>query len=358
MKSIYLILLGLFLTSGASAHLSHSPKISTWATFLAPDFVIGTPPALKNQDFSLVAPAATEGCKERISKITCALPSLESNHPCIPASDRATENIQSLYDVLPKPMQKMFCSIPRILIVEKMESLAMAGINENGKAFVVISKSLVEDNLAPNAVFTWKEQKAFGVQIPRFESLKEGPQIWSKSRSPQQTLQYVITHEFAHLFDFLNNANRFVCAPGKTCNMHPKNMEEALEYQRNVIPEMDSWSAYSWKNGLEPNDANNFPLWSKLCFYNCNETLKLGDMFDFYLQLDRTNFVTTYAAVNPYEDFAESVTFYLMANADYDLQYRIFTGKTFFFQEWKWSNLVKKHNWIELFFEGDLKYPQ
>jgi hypothetical protein len=236
----------------------------------------------------------------------------------------------------------------------------MAGADEHGGGFMAIARDVVEKNVDPEAVLGWKEQKVFGAKAPRFELNKEGPQVWTSSNSPLQTLQYVVTHEFAHILDFVNRANRFVCPPGKACNPAPKTEEEYMELQKSLIPEMDSWGAFSWKNGLEPNEQNKYPLWDRLCFYGCEgiEKLKLSEMHDFYFQLDRTNFVSTYASVNPYEDFAESTAFYFMTDKVYDLKYRVSTGKAIFFWEWKWLQLTKKNNWIELFYEGDLKYPK
>lgn len=358
MKLICLISLALLVTPGAFAQTSKPSKTSDWATHLAPDFVIGTPPALKMAPKLLSVPVAEGDCKKRIAQITCSVKDPQDPN-CGKVNHKAIENLEYLYDILQKPLKKMFCSLPRIFIVDKMESLAMAGMGHKGAAFMFVSRELVEKDIDPDAVFGWKEQKIFGSQLPRYEVGKEGPQVWIKSKSPLQTLQYVVTHEFAHILDFMNGANRFACAPGKSCP--PANTPEEYEANmKNMIPEVDSWGAFSWKNPLEPNQQNMFPLWKKLCFYGCDDRdiMKPADMFDFYFQFDRTNFVTTYAATNPWDDFAESTTFYFMANADYDLQYRVSTGKAIFFWEWRWDQFTKKNNWIELFYEGDLKYPQ
>ncbi|MBO9667956.1 MAG: hypothetical protein J7501_14230 [Bdellovibrio sp.] len=359
MKSIYLILLALLLSPATQAHIPKNPQNVSWGTYLAPDFVIGTPPALKNSRISV---AAAEGgnCKARIAQIVCSIPDLSGWKKCGEKNQAAIEKLEYIYDILQKPMKKVFCTISTILVVDKMESLAMAGIMPGDQSFMALSRDFTERNLDPEAVFGWKEQKVFGANLPRYEVSKEGPQVWTKSNSPLQTLQFVVTHEFAHILDFANSANRFTCAPGKDCKGDPKTPEEFFERQKNLIPEMDSWGAFSWKNGLEPNDKNKYPLWDRLCFYDCDsvERLQLSEMHDFYSQLDRTNFVSTYASVNPYEDFAESTAFYFMTDNVYDLEFRVSTGKTIYFWEWKWSQLTKKNNWIELFYEGDLKYPK
>jgi hypothetical protein len=358
MKSIYLISLVLLLSGQAHAHNSSATGNLSWATYLAHDFVIGTPPALENAPKTLSANLTQEDCRARIAQLVCTVEDLEHDDVCGEKSPKAVENLQRLYDVLQPPLQKVFCSLPYIFVVNKMDSLAMAGSGQ-GTSFMAISRGLVETGLDAAAVLGWKEQKIFGAELPRYEVSKDGPQISMRSKSPLTIMQYVVTHEFAHILDFANGANRFHCAPGKDCSKKPATEEEYYEIQKNLLPEVDSWSSLSWKNGLEPNDKNMFPLWNRLCFYYCKgrEKLKLEEMNEFYFQFDRTNFVTTYAATNPYDDFAESTAFYFMANADYDLQYRIHTGKAIFFLEWRWDQSIKKNNWIELFYEGDLKYP-
>ncbi|QLY25676.1 hypothetical protein [Bdellovibrio sp. KM01] len=358
MKSIYLILLVLLLSGAASAHGSSTANTLPWATYLAPDFVIGTPPALKNAPKTLTAWVGQEDCRARISQITCSVADLQHDDVCGEKNQKAIENLEHLYDLLQKPLQRVFCSLPYIFVVDKMDSLAMAGSGQ-GTSFMAISRSLVESGLEADAVLGWKEQKIFGSELPRYQVSKDGPQVSIRGKSPLQIMQYVVTHEFGHILDFANGANRFYCAPGEDCSAKPTTTEEYYALQKKFLPEMDSWSSLSWKNGYEPNDQNMFPLWSRLCFYYCEgrTKLQLSEMHDFYLQFDRTNFVTTYAATNPYDDFAESTAFYFMANADFDLQYRILTGKAVFFWDWRWHQFTKKNNWIELFYEGDLKYP-
>jgi hypothetical protein len=365
MKLIYLISLALFATTTAQAA---TPSMS-WATHLSPDFVIGTPPAMqaaqKNPSASWSF-AAADACEEHISKAVCHVKSLSSNAECLEVQGEVFENLRAVYQRLAPPLQTMLCKVPVIFVADEMTSLAMSGFAAHDsdpskpKPFMAFSTSLVVENLPADTVFGWKEQKIFGVQSPRYEVQNKGPRVSIRSISPIVTLQYVVTHELAHLFDFLNTANNFKCenSEGFDCNKRPSTAEEYQEFLKHQVPVDDSWSSLSWKTGLEPNEKNNFPLQSKLCFYSCKDNLKMSDMETFYLQLDPTNFVTSYAASNPLDDFAESVTFYFMTQADDELKFRISTGRVIYFNEWRWSLMKKKHNWIELFFEGDLKYPQ
>ncbi|WP_413559422.1 hypothetical protein [Bdellovibrio sp. HCB209] len=365
MKLIYLISLALFATATAHATASNM----SWATHLSPDFVMGTPPAMKAAQNNPSASwnfAAADACEEHIAKAVCRVKSLSDNGQCLEVPGEVFENLRAVYQRLAPPLQTMFCKVPQIFIADEMASLAMAGYAAHHSdptkviTFMAISTSLVAENQSADAVFGWKEQRMFGAKSHRYEVQKSGPLVSIRTNSPIATLQYVITHELAHLFDYLNAANKFECHSSDKfdCRKNPTSREDYLELLKHQTPIEDSWGSLSWKTGIEPNEKNNFPLQSKLCFYGCTETLKLSDMSDFYLQLDPTSFVTSYAASNPMDDFAESVAFYFMTQADDDLKFRISTGRVIYFNEWRWSLMQKKHNWIELFFEGDLKYPQ
>lgn len=352
MKYIYLILLGLFITSATSAKTSGM-------TYLTPDFVIGAPPALRKAQNPLPM-ALQNDCRARISHIVCVLPSLSSGGNCQAPSPQAIENLERVHDLLQPQLQKVFCSLDRILLVEKMESLALAGVGNAepdgsvAQAFMAMRKDVAENDFAASAVFGWKEQKAFGIKMPSYQTSAVGPQVEVTANSPLLALRYILTHEFAHILDFANAANNFFCAPGQSCGTDPWDKSEDKKW----LSKEGSWSSLSWKNRSEPSDEQRFPLWSKLCFYGCKESLALGDVDDFYREISGTNFITTYAAVSPWEDFAESTTFYFLRTPELDLHYRISTAEMVSTLDWKWQNLKKKNNWIELFFESELKYPK
>ncbi|WP_413576603.1 hypothetical protein ACLVWU_01030 [Bdellovibrio sp. HCB290] len=368
MKLIYLISLALFGTSVASAHSATTPSQVTWGRHLAHDFIIGTPPAMKaaqNNTSALWSFPAADACEEHIAKAVCHVKSLEDESECRKAPAEVYENLRAVYQRLPVQFQKMMCKVSKIGVVDEMFSLAMAGFGgtdpASAEAFIAISTSLVAANPSADAVFGWKEQKVFGAKAPRYEVGKKGPRVSVRSKSPVATLEYVLIHELAHLFDFANGVNRYKCEPGPEnfdCSKSPKTQDEFTEYHKHQFPIEDSWGVLSWKTAAAPNDNNSFPLHSKLCFYNCKESLQLSDMDEFYMQLDPTSFVSAYAATNPWDDFAESVAFYVMTRPETDLKFRISTGRAIYFNEWRWSQSKKKNNWIELFFEGDLKYPR
>lgn len=300
-------------------------------------------------------------CRSRIQQITCIVnPSQnpQESRQCQADSPAAAPTLEKIYDILPPKLQKVFCGLDVIYIENELESLAYAGViqadaqgNVRG-SFMGIRRSLIEQNYDATSVFGWKEQKAFGIKAPPFVHLPEGPRVDVTLPISLSALHYIIVHEFAHILDFSNSANHFICPEGVTCDLSDWNPEEF----KKLVPKEGSWGALSWESPLAPRPEQKFPLWSKLCFYGCTERLGLEDIEAFYHQLHPTNFVSTYAAVSPFEDFAESLTFAVMAEHS-DFQYQIQTPYASYSLETKWREIGPKKIWMQDFLNRDLKYP-
>jgi hypothetical protein len=169
---------------------------------------------------------------------------------------------------------------------------------------------LIENNYDATSVLGWKEQKVFGLKAEPFIHLPEGPRVSMTMPNSLSALQFLLIHEIAHILDFINSANDFdIPEAAHACTTN----ECYFEYLRDAKPRLGSWSELSWATALQPKMEQSFPLWSKLCFYNCSENLEPADIEEFYGQIAPTNFPSTYAAVSPYEDFAESFTFYVLS---------------------------------------------
>ncbi|WP_413943814.1 hypothetical protein [Bdellovibrio sp. HCB-162] len=345
---ICLILLGLSLTSKANP---------------SEDFFILKPGELKfirtpGQQFS---PLAQTTCRDRIRQIMCLVKSTQNpvgTRQCLPGSESFADPVEKIYDILPEKVQKAFCGLDVIYVEEDMEALAYAGIVRQDPtkgvvgSFMGIRKILLEQAYDATSVFGWKEQKAFGIKAPPFVHMPEGPRVEVALPGSLSALQYVMIHEFGHIIDFSNKANDFVCPAGETCKLETGDM---AEYQK-LVPVPNSWSALSWKNAVTPKDNYHFPLWDNLCFYGCNKSLSVADVEQFYRELAPTNFVTTYAAVSPFEDFAESFTFHVLSLQG-DWSYQIQTPQTAYSLDQKWKNTWDKKSWMESFYNQDLRYP-
>ena len=352
-KSILLISLAFSTSLTASAHSA--------------DFIVGPSPRLEfRREGKIVQSTPPESdlgdpCKARIQGLLCLVDAWEDGKErvCLAGSETYAPRMVEVYETLPPKMQKLFCSMKVIFVEKTLSSLAYAGVSgvdEQGpfNAVMGIREGLLARDENTNDVFGWKEQKAFGVQAPPYQVLPGSPLVKAKMTGKNTALQYIVIHEIAHVLDFANSANNFVCKQGETCD--DDNWDQ--EYMRKHIPAPASWSALSWSNSIDPKPSFDFPLHEKLCFYDCqNNGLSLQQMPEFYRQLNAVEFITTYAAVNPWEDFAESSAFhYLSQQAGFE--YHLKDPNATYFLNRKWYAMKDKREWIENFYAQDLKYPR
>ncbi|MNT15896.1 hypothetical protein D3C72_1509750 [compost metagenome] len=193
------------------------------------------------------------------------------------------------------------------------------------------------------------------MQAPRFQVLPGSPNVKAKVPGINTALQYVVIHEIAHILDFTNSANNFVCKVDQDCHSEQEYNEA---YGRKFEPVANSWSILSWNNWVDPNPRHDFVLHKDLCFYGCNgKGLNLLQMPEFYRQLNAVEFVTTYAAISPMEDFAESSAFHFF-NQKAGFEYHVTDPEATYFLNRKWYAMKDKREWIENFYAQDLKYPR
>ena len=353
-KSILLISLAFFTSFTASAHTE--------------DFIVGPSKRLefirdrKLVQTSVPDSALADPCKARIRGLLCLVDSWKEGEErvCLAGGESYAPKLIEVYDGLPPKMQKLFCTMKVIFVEKNLGSLAYAGTNgvdEKGAfdAVMGIRESLLTQDYAINDVFGWKEQKAFGVQAPPFQVLPGSPLVKAKVSGKNSALQYVLIHEIAHILDFTNNANEFVCKTGEDCET-PQDWDET--FGRKFEPVAKSWSALSWNNWVDPNPQHNFALHKDLCFYGCTgKGLNLLQMPEFYRQLNAVEYITTYAAVSPMEDFAESSAFHFLSQKA-GFEYHVTDPEATYFLNRKWYAMKDKREWIENFYAQDLKYPR
>jgi hypothetical protein len=111
-------------------------------------------------------------------------------------------------------------------------------------------------------------------------------------------LYFVVAHEFGHILDFANRLNSFAACDEATGP---------------CASEAGSWSALSWQTTAQPIEADRFPYRRGLCFYACEgEAMTAAAVEQEYEGLARSGFISNYAATNPFDDFADSLAYYLM----------------------------------------------
>lgn len=265
--------------------------------WLAPDFFVDT--LTPGENFAWNAGRRPTDCRANIAKIMCVGVSSVSLDAAPTMSRGCDEDdakyvgfFEAVYDRLAPTLQKMFCSV-RILRVEPMESIAYAGMSYNG-AEVGFRKSVIDEGLELSKLMSWKEQLPFGGERDAYNPVSNLPNITVKSAQPpvQDLAYYVLTHEFGHLFDFANDINRSTSSGAIA----------------------KSWTAFSWVSEGRVRRDQDFPGRANVCYYNCSHgPIAYNKIPALYAGLDKSNFITMYAATNMYDDFAESLAMTLMA---------------------------------------------
>lgn len=343
--------------------------------------MLGFPQTLKGRDFFIYSSRgdaspkklppvrSTQVCRDHIQKVVCLVEPVKKgesfvNRPCLQGGEKYARPFEELYDTFPPVMQKMFCSLEHIYIEKVFFGTAYAGLgkDENGNstgARMGIRQSVLDESLSLTTWSSWKEQLSFGGETKSYTYSDDLPQIVTKTDARvSDFLYFLVAHEFGHLFDFANNLNQQIDCP----EVH----SDEDEFPECKMAE-NSWGSLSWITDREPKVENAFPLRDRLCFYDCkNNHLRKSDVFDVYDSLAQTNFISTYATGQPWDDFAESLAYFLM-DQKLDSQFFIDTrqGKTFDVKlKLKSPIFAPKRDYLEKFlndpnlvYPGELRHP-
>lgn len=253
--------------------------------------------------------ASEEDCRAQIKSLMCLAEPSEgkSMRECLPGGEQYAHFFETIYDQYPPALQKVFCSLDIIYIEKNFFGTAYAGSSlEDGTTIMGIRQSVLDENLNLNTWASWKDQLSFGGKVGSYE-ITPGLPIVSTSSSgiSNDFLYFVVAHEFGHILDFANKVNDFK----ESC---PEETEENL-YPECEVKE-NSWSAISWITDRQPKMQNDFPNRTKLCFYMCESgIIPSHDIPQVYQSLyDQTDFISLYSATNPWDDFADSLAYFLM----------------------------------------------
>lgn len=311
----------------------------------------------KNQVFSIEEPTP-ELCRQKISEVICVVNPAKKGEdvdarPCLNSSNEQTTLVyaqvfEQLFDHYPWSLQKLFCSVQRIFIEKVSFGTAYAkGLTDpNGNfngAIIGIRQSVLDEKLSLSAWASWKEQLSFGGVKNSYQLTPGLPTVYTSTPNKQinDLLYFVISHELGHVFDFAHKLNKVEnCSVTKDPDEYPV---------CDFVP--GSWGAISWKNNQQPKDINDFPLRKSLCFYDCERPMSKNDINTLYSDLWKTTYISTYAATNPYDDFADSFAYYLMSDR-LEFSYIIDTNQGMFFDPlYKLSGVTfsEKYNYIKKF---------
>lgn len=370
MRSILFALIFLF-SGNLFAHSAFELKKAEYSGF---------PNTLKGRDFFTIQaskkastkimssePLArdTETCRAHIAKVICLVDPVDDidkpiekpiERVCLEGGQNYTAIFERLYDNYPPAFQKMFCSLHHLYIEKKFFGTAYAGTieDENKKiigAVMGIRQSVLDENLNLQTWASWKEQQSFGGVKDSYTILPHLPQIETTSQTnANDFLYFVIAHEFGHIFDFANDINAF-----KTCKEYPDEGDPECEMAEGT------WGAISWITESTAKPANEFPNRKGLCFYSCGQTPLSPELApQIYADLHKTEFISTYATTQPWDDFADSLGYYLSAQ-NLKTRYILDTrqGQQYDIIEKLYSPVfAKKYQYIEQFLQrSDIVYP-
>lgn len=294
-----------------------------------------------------------EDCYAHIEEVMCLVKDNTTKDECLPGGEAYAAPFQELYKNYPPALQKMFCSLDNIYVLETFYATAYAANNVDEQGRVVganmgIRKSVLDENLSLSKWASWKEQLNFGGDVTGYKSAKTLPRHTTSAapgkREVNDFLYFVVAHEFGHMFDFANAINRIDAAcTGESCPF-----------------EVDTWGDFSWETPNMAKADQDFENRNGLCFYTCKSNpLSASSVPSVYRGLHRSNFVSTYAASNPYDDFADSLgyvalldylqsEYYLDTNsgARYDIMAKL-----------RSKRFAEKRQYIYDFLAGSILYP-
>ena len=227
------------------------------------------------------------------------------NRPCALDSARYAAAFEELYDAYPPALQHMFCSLRRIFVEKNFGATAYAAsfVSPDGTpiegAAIGVRQSLLDQKFSISHWATWKEQLSFGGNPKDYTLLMPYPKLDVASEGSLDFMYFVFAHEFGHLFDFKNQVNQFMsdanCNEADGCPSRP-----------------GSWSSISWSSSRKRRLDVEFTHSNGLCFYSCTSTMSQNEATELYLNFQKSNFMSTYASTNPWDDFAETMAYYAL----------------------------------------------
>lgn len=303
-----------------------------------------------------------DSCRANIAHLVCLVdPLREGESPldrkCLEGSAEYAAPIEALHDQLPPELQRMFCGLRFVFIEKESVGMAHASVLRDEKNNVVgagigVRRSVIDDHLDASRVLTWKEQLSFGTPKDSYEPNESLPTVNASSRTPENHLLYfLVVHEFGHIFDFTNGLNPVgACKPAE---FGKKPTECAMSEA--------GWGGIGWLTNLRPKPENDFALRHSLCFYWCNgNALSHAQVPDVYEGFGTTDFLSLYATMNPWEDFAESFAFHFLAKRE-STTFEIDTkqiGTVDILEKFHSPALARKREYIRAFLaRPDIRYP-
>ena len=251
--------------------------------------------------------------------------------PCLAGQRRFADPILDAYRRLPPLLQRRMCKLDRIFVERSFWASGYAHPKTNT---IGIHQRMFKEQKTLARWATWKERLPFDmgdidkhvrtgqpIQLPRIT-------IDAPNRSISSVF-FIVVHELAHRLDMDQGLSRFPHS---------------------------QFAKISWRvQNRKIMSAHLPPSWTAPCFYRCdNHKIPLADVRSTYQDLQRGGFVSLYASRHPSEDFAETLTYYVLSRQK-DLDLKLHAGNMMLMdlRSLSRSNLVRqKFDYMSQLIEG------
>ena len=259
--------------------------------------------------------AAQEGpnyCSARVRASICVVSPMRRllrrrdvlQRRCLAGGAKFARAILESYKRMPPLLQQQMCKLDRIFIERSFWASGYAHPRTNT---IGIHQRMFEEQKALSKWATWKEGLPFAKEDIA-KHIESGRSILlprirvNAPDGPISSVFFILAHELAHRIDLERGLSRF-----------PQSRFAEI-----------SWRPH--KKYIK--SAHLPPSWTVPCFYRCDEDkLPLSDVRQIYSDLLRGGFVSLYASRHPSEDFAETLTYYVMT-LQKDLEFELRVGHT------------------------------
>jgi hypothetical protein len=233
-------------------------------------------------------------CRDRLEKMICIVEPVWKafrhenalGRECLEGSNRYRSTFIAIFNTYPKRLQTVMCRLNRIFVEKSFFASGYAHVKANS---IGIHQDALDKRPELGDFATWKERLAYS--RPAIEENRREPLPIVSSRLPLSlpgTAYFIVAHELGHLIDKKLGASAKGAGPFASLSWSEKDNK--------VLPQT-------------------LPLnWKRPCFYLCRiPKYAVTRPSSAYVALKRSAFVSLAATINPAEDFAETLTFYVMS---------------------------------------------
>lgn len=339
-------------------------SVNSWAKrdWVTDDFYIEKLTSMEAREYKKNKPKFlredNKDCRTHIEKVMCLVNPAKhgedsTKRKCLEGGKKYAHFFQDIHDRIPPFMQKMFCSLDIIFIEKSFGGTAYAGLiyDEEDKpigARMGVRESVLRNGFNLTLWSSWKEQLSFGGNYNAYEYTLDLPNIITVTdHTSNDFLYFLVAHEFGHFFDFANKINDY-----EECNFLNQYVCGFKE---------GTWGDLTWLRTSEVKEEFDFKNRSGLCFYSCdNQFISFDVIESLYDDLYKSTFISTYAATNSWDDFAEGLSYYLMDKylaTSYYIQLK--NGKKYdMMKKLKSPQYAEKYEYIKNFVSrDDILYP-